>query len=186
MTRSTQVATPIELEAGAIESLRRASSRASHPSVVTVDPGVLRAIASGLAAVTLPWELRTGHVPEERRYVRLLSTPAYEAWVICWPPGTALDLHDHGGSAGAFAVVAGQLDETTVSDGELIGQRYQPGETATFGPAHVHAVANSGEQLATSVHVYSPPLAVMDYYDRSDDGDLVAVLRDPGGWDDAW
>ncbi len=136
--------------------MRRASSQALHPSVVDVEPAVLCAIASGLAAVTIPWEVRT-----------------------------ALDLHDHGGSAGAFTVVAGQLVETTVNDGRVVGQRYQPGETAAFGPAQVHAVANRGQRLATSVHVYSPPLEMMDYYDRSDDRDLVAVLRDPGGWDDA-
>ncbi len=155
------------------------------PPIGVTDPAVLCAIASGLAEVTLPWELRYGDVPAERRFARLLSTPAYEAWVICWPAGTALDLHDHGGSAGAFTVVAGQLDETTVNDGRVVGQRYQPGETASFGPAHVHAVANRGQRLATSIHVYSPPLEMMDYYDRSEDGDLVAVLRDPGGWDDA-
>jgi quercetin dioxygenase-like cupin family protein len=191
MTISTQLSPPIgvtdavELEPNAFEAVRRASSQALHPSVVDVEPAVLCAIASGLAAVTLPWEVRTGEVPEGRRFARLLSTPVYEAWVICWPAGTELDLHDHGGSAGAFTVVAGQLDETTVNDGRVVGQRYQPGETAAFGPAHVHAVANRGQRLATSVHVYSPPLEMMDYYDRSEDGDLVAVLRDPGGWVDA-
>ena len=154
-------------------------------STVGVDADVLCAIASGLAAVTLPWELSTGHSPSERRYARLLSTPEYEAWVICWPAGTILDLHDHGGSAGAFTVVSGQLDETIVIDGRVEHQRYESGQTASFGPALVHAVANRGTGLATSVHVYSPPLEVMDYYDSNDDGDFVAVLRDPGGWDDA-
>ncbi len=133
--------------------------------VVALDPGVLRAIASGLAAVTPSWEVRTGDVPQERQYERLLSTPVYEAWVICWPAGTALDLHDHGGSAGAFTVVAGQLDETTIDDdGELSVHRYEFGETATFGPKLVHGVQNCGALLATSVHVYSPPLDVMNYY----------------------
>jgi hypothetical protein len=47
----------------------------------------------------------------------------------------------------------------------------------------VHAVANREDQLATSVHVYSPPLDVMDYYGPDGNGNLVAVLRDPGGWD---
>jgi quercetin dioxygenase-like cupin family protein len=185
MTIATQLAPPVELEDDPLVALSRASGRALHPSTVSVDPGVLWAIASGLAAVTLPWEVRTGDVPQERRYARLLSTPAYEAWVICWPAGTALDLHDHGGSAGAFTVVSGHLDETTIDDSRVDRQRYEPGQTASFGPAHVHAVANRGDGLATSVHVYSPPLEVMDYYDSNDDGDLVAVLRDPGGWDDA-
>jgi hypothetical protein len=125
-------------------------------------PSQLSAIAAGLAEVTRPWELRTGQVPNERRYERLLSTPVYEAWVICWPAGTGLDLHDHGGSSGAFAVVSGQLDETTVDHGDVHVRHYGPGKTTSFGPEHVHGVANYGELLATSVHVYSPPLDVMD------------------------
>jgi quercetin dioxygenase-like cupin family protein len=185
MTISTQLAPPVGLEADPLDALHRASSLALHPSATSVDSEVLCAIASGLAAVTLPWELSTGDVPSERRYARLLSTPVYEAWVICWPVGTTLDLHDHGGSAGAFTVVSGQLDETTISDGQVEQHRYESGETASFGPALVHAVANRGTGLATSVHVYSPPLEVMDYYDSNEDGDFVAVLRDPGGWDDA-
>jgi Cysteine dioxygenase type I len=125
-------------------------------------PAQLSAIASGLAKVTLPWELRTGEVPTERRYERLLTTPVYEAWVICWPAGTGLDLHDHGGPSGAFAVVSGELDETTVEDGDLHVRHYGPGTSTSFGAEHVHAVANRGELLATSVHVYSSPLDVMD------------------------
>ena len=125
-----------------LDLLSRASSRVLHPSCVTVEPDVLSSIASGLGAVTLPWGLRTGEVPLERRYERLLITPVYEAWVICWPVGTTLDLHDHGGSAGAFTVVAGQLDETAIEDGRVNVHRYQPGETATFRRAS--RVANGG------------------------------------------
>ena len=94
---------------------------------------MLADIASGLAAATEPWEFLTGEVPKDRRYQRLLSTPEYEAWVICWPAGTALDLHDHGGSAGAFTVIAGGLDELTVADGDVSVRRYEAGETASFG-----------------------------------------------------
>ena len=164
-----------EFAGDVVDGLHRASSRALHPSTVMLDAGVLSAIASGLAAVTLPWEQRTGDVPHERRYERLLSTPVYEAWVICWPIGTALDLHDHGGSAGAFTVVAGQLDETTIDHGELTVHRYESGDTATFGPTVVHGVENRGERLATSVHVYSPPLDVMNYYGPDASGRSVVV-----------
>ena len=66
-----------------------------------------------------------GEVPTERRYQRVLATPDYEAWVICWPSGGSLDLHDHGGSAGAFSVVSGELDEATIevtADGNARGR----------------------------------------------------------------
>ena len=181
---STMLASPPELGSDVVDGLQRASSRALHPSTVSLDPGVLSAIVSGLAAVTPPWELRTGDVPQERRYERLLSTPIYEAWVICWPAGTALDLHDHGGSAGAFTVVAGQLDETTIDDdGEPSVHRYESGDTATFGPTLVHGVENRGERLATSVHVYSPPLDVMNYYGPDASG-RDALIRQ--SWCESW
>jgi Cysteine dioxygenase type I len=161
------------------EAWQRVASRSAHPSNSALGDDVLRAIAAGLAEVTVPWEIRTGEVPSERCYERLLVTPAYEAWVICWPAGTALDLHDHGGSVGAFSVVAGRLDEDRVDDGHVSGRRLGPGDTASFGPSCVHAVSNRGDQPATSIHVYSPPLECMDYYDRSDTGEIVVLRRDP-------
>ena len=100
---------------------KQAAVRALHPSCGTVGADVLAAIAAGLASVTVPWELGHDEVPTERRYERVLSTPAYDAWVISWPSGGALDLHDHGGSAGALSVVAGQLDEATVDGNVTVG-----------------------------------------------------------------
>ena len=111
---------------------KQAAVRALHPSRGTVGTDVLAAIAAGLASVTVPWELGHHELPAERRYERVLSTPAYDAWVISWPSGGALDLHDHGGSTGAFSVVAGQLDEATV-DGDVTDVRtYSAGQTTTF------------------------------------------------------
>ena len=143
---------------------------------------VLTAIAAGLAAVTVPCELRDGDQPNERKYARVLSTPAYEAWVIYWPSGGSLDLHDHGGSAGAFSVVSGALDEARVEGGVKSERTLGPGETAGFGPSSVHAIINRGSEMATSVHVYSPPLSSMYYYDHHD-GELVVVAEDAGNWD---
>jgi hypothetical protein len=161
---------------------RRAAVRALHPSRGAVGTDVLAAIAAGLASVTVPWELGHNEVPNERRYERVLSTPAYDAWVICWPSGGALDLHDHGGSAGAFSVVAGQLAEATVDGSVTVERTFSPGETTTFNSTRVHAVFNRGNVVATSVHVYSPPLSSMVYYDVDDEGGLVPAGTDAGGW----
>jgi hypothetical protein len=162
---------------------RRAAGRALHPTGRALDADVLSAIAAGLAAVTVPWELAHGRAPTERRYQRVLATEAYEAWVICWPVGGSLDLHDHGGSAGAFSVVSGHLDEATVAGNDTAVRRYASGETASFASSRVHAVANRGSAVATSVHVYSPPLSSMVYYEHDDAGSLVAVSEDAGSWD---
>lgn len=167
-----------------VDSWRRAAQRALHPATRPVGAEVLSAIASGLAAVTIPWELGHGEVPIGRRYQRVLATTAYDAWVIGWPSGELLELHDHGGSAGAFSVVSGEIDEATVEDGATVIRRFAPGETSGFDSSRVHAVANRGAAIATSVHVYSPPLSSMVYYEHGDDGALIAVAEDLGGWSD--
>jgi Cysteine dioxygenase type I len=161
---------------------KRAAQRALHPTTRAVGADVLAAIASGLAAVTLPWEVGHVEAPTERRYMRVLSTDAYEAWVICWPVGGSLDLHDHGGSAGAFSVVSGELDEATVVGNETVVRSYAAGETASFGSSRVHAVANRSSTATTSVHVYSPPLSSMVYYEHDSDGQLVALTEDAASW----
>jgi mannose-6-phosphate isomerase-like protein (cupin superfamily) len=137
--------------------------------------GLLTAIATGLASVALPWELAaTGKQPAERQFQLLIATDVYDAWLVHWPVGTGLDLHDHGGSAGAFAVVAGDLDEDVVRDGTTVTTRVGPGASVVFGQGHVHAVVNRGSLGATSVHVYSPPLTSMGYYRHDAAGGLVA------------
>src|SRR4051812_34140389 len=72
---------------------------------VSAVPGdALAAIAAGLASAVTGDEL-TLAPGEARSFVRLLATPAYEAWLIAWGSSGALDLHDHGGAAGAVHVV---------------------------------------------------------------------------------
>ena len=166
---------------------KRAAARALHPAGdasdrLAIGDDVLAAIAAGLAAVTVPWELGHREVPTERRYERVLSTAAYEAWVIYWPSGGSLDLHDHGGSTGAFSVVSGQLDEATIELGAKVVRSIAAGETAAFAADEVHAIANRGSAVATSVHVYSPPLSTMVYYEHDDGGALVAIAEDAASW----
>jgi len=147
-----------------------------------LDTEVLAEIARGLAARQTAWESRTGAIPTVRCYERIARTAEYEAWLICWPAGTELELHDHGDSAGAFSVVAGELDETTVVSGDPATRLLHAGDTSSFGPRYVHAVANVTDRPATSVHVYSPPLAFMDFYEQAADGALVTTRHDPGRW----
>jgi hypothetical protein len=157
---------------------RTASSRAVHPSVSGEGDSLVAAVAEGLAAVTVPWELADGESPDERRHELLLSTDVYDAWLIHWPPGTGLVAHDHGGSGGALAVVAGTLDEDTLVDGQAVTTRMGPGESIRFGGGHIHAVMNRGDVSVTSVHVYSPPLRAMGYYRQDADGRLVVERID--------
>src|SRR3954471_14017962 len=51
---------------------------------------------------------------EPRFHARLASGPDWEAWLLTWLPGQSTGLHDHGGSAGAFTVLAGSVDEDLI------------------------------------------------------------------------
>jgi predicted metal-dependent enzyme (double-stranded beta helix superfamily) len=132
-----------------------------------VPPAVLNSIAAGLAAATRSDDLVL-QPGQDRAYSRLLLTDVYEAWLIAWAPGGALDLHDHGGSGGTVVVVDGELRECFTDrdePGPLRTNRIRAGEPLAIGPGRVHGVWNPGPATAISVHVYSPPLTTMTFYD---------------------
>lgn len=119
----------------------------------------------GVLASRLAAAVRRGDRPKlhastgERRWVKLVSTSTYDAWLVAWAPGTGLAAHDHGGATGAFAVVTGSLVNQTVVEGEPVQRRtVNAGGVATVSPTLLHSVRNVDTAPALSVHVYSPPL----------------------------
>lgn len=115
----------------------------------------------------------------ERHYELLDRTADYELWLIQWPQDGGLVLHDHGGSAGAFYVLGGALEEkSTTSAARPLGRRFVlPGVGQKFGLDYVHSVVNPSTALATSVHAYSPPLSSMTFYARSSTGLTVSHVE---------
>ena len=111
-----------------------------------------------------------------------------QVWLLSWLPGQGTPLHDHGNSAGAFAVARGTLTEKVVAG----GGPGRPRETDTvlptgrlrfFGAHHVHQVTNRHDEPAVSVHVYAPRLTVMNTYRVDDDGlVLTGTERDGVDW----
>ena len=150
-------------------------ARAAHPAAANAE-ALLSTIAEGIAAASAPWPDPPAHAAHERGYELLLATPLYDVWLIFWPPGSGLEPHDHGGSSGAFAVVDGILDEERTTDGVTVRRRTGRGGSVRFGPGHIHAVANTTERPATSVHVYAPPLRSMSFY-RTDASRRLVVDR---------
>src|SRR5690242_9462994 len=49
--------------------------------------------------------------PHDRWHVRLLQDERVDVWLISWTTDQGTQMHDHGGSAGAFTVVSGELSE---------------------------------------------------------------------------
>jgi len=113
---------------------------------------------------------------EERWHVRLHCDAQVDVWLISWTTDQGTQLHDHGGSEGAFTVVEGELEELTWSPGGgvLRESTRVTGETVVFGERYVHDVRNVQAGTAVSVHAYSPPLSLMNYYDT--DGDSLVRL----------
>jgi mannose-6-phosphate isomerase-like protein (cupin superfamily) len=142
-----------------------------------VDPA---AIARRLGAA-VHWPGATGE--RDRSWRLVAQTREFDAWLIAWPCGSTAELHDHGGSRGAFLVIEGSLVEATPWRDEegrvaLARREVHSGVTLAFGAGHVHDVQNEAAVPALSLHVYSPPLASMNYYERFGD----RLLPREKGW----
>ena len=112
--------------------------------------------------------------PARRWYARLAVTDDHEVWLLTWLPGQGTDLHDHGGSAGAFIVVSGEITEEIVGlDGSLTRGNYAHGDGHSFGPHHVHRIVNISGRPAVTLHAYGPALRSMTRY-RLAGNELVA------------
>lgn len=131
-------------------SATRSLSHAASP----LSAGALAVMAAGLAADPAT----AAPAGEGRRWQRLVATDAYEAWVIAWPHGTGLALHDHAGSAAGAAMVTGRLRERYLAGATLHTRWWSAGDALALPADHAHEVLSLDGTEAVSVHVYSPPL----------------------------
>ena len=105
--------------------------------------------------------------PAGRAWVRVLDTPAADAWLIAWDRSSRVASHDHGGSHGAVHVLRGTLTESyrvDPNDAATHVRRLRRGTTIVVPDERVHDVANAGARRAFSLHVYSPRLTSMTFY----------------------
>lgn len=124
-------------------------------------PDALSAIAEGIASADPGALLPVG---DTRRWSLAARTEIYEAWVIAWPAGAGLAMHDHDGSTAAVSVVNGRLRErSAAADGAVDLRWLRPGPAVVLPHDHVHEVVNVDDAEVVSVHVYSPPLADLSF-----------------------
>ncbi len=146
------------------------------------------AIATRLAAAPGEWPVAPRFDPVERWYHRLAVTDDHEAWLLTWLPGQGTDLHDHGGSAGAFHVVGGTLTEDTVTvtpgrPPRITARELGEGAGRRFGTRHIHRITNRSNRPAVSIHVYGPALTAMTRYRIAGDGlEVLTVERAGARW----
>jgi predicted metal-dependent enzyme (double-stranded beta helix superfamily) len=130
------------------------------------------------------WARQVQFDADRRWYAKVGEHDGHEAWLLSWLPGQGTDLHDHGDSAGAFAVVSGRLTELTIerSSNGPRSETFQWTRTVVrpFGPGHLHQVTNTSALPAVSLHVYSPSLTRMTRYRLAAHG-LEALGEDRAG-----
>ncbi|MEU4423667.1 cysteine dioxygenase family protein [Actinoplanes sp. NPDC024001] len=127
------------------------------------------AVARAFAAAASRWPVTPRFDPVERWYHRIATAGDHEVWLLTWLPGQETEIHDHGGSAGAFHVYAGTLIEDTVSAGgsgapRITARELGEGAGRRFGGHHVHRISNRSDRPAISIHVYGPALTSMTKY----------------------
>jgi predicted metal-dependent enzyme (double-stranded beta helix superfamily) len=150
------------------------------------------AIAARYAADPSSWPVAPRFRATARWYHRLAQEADHEVWLLTWLPGQGTDLHDHGGSAGAFQVVAGVLAEDSVTQTHVLPSRAAPRVTVRelsegigrrFGTRHIHRITNRSDRPAVSVHVYGPALTSMTRYQIGAGGlDVLGVEKAGTQW----
>ena len=164
-TSTIKVTIPLVFIGYTTDVSRKAASGARASTARVLPTVALAKIAEWwVGKVKEPQQKQLGDDPLRRSGMRLDATKDYEVWLLRWPPGTRVSPHDHGDSAGAFAVMSGELMELRwnepIPESRVIGR----GDTVTIEQGVVHdVVAMSGPSY--SVHVYSPPLKDMSFYD---------------------
>ena len=160
-------------------------------SPASVQPGRLLGarqladVVQRLAASPADWIARVRLNPAGRWYERIHLDDSHEVWVTSWLPGQATGFHDHGGSAGAFAVVWGTLMErrgAAVTTGQVVAKPVGAGGSRAFGPRYIHDVRNAAAAVAVSVHAYSPPLPEMTRYDLTPAGLVKLDTEGAAAW----
>lgn len=171
-----------------------ADRRPSGPAGSPLNPVELLEYARFAAGEVLAGRYLVGYDQTRRWHQRLYRDRRVDLWLISWLPSQGTQLHDHGGSAGAYTVLAGELAEAIYQPGApsrgwsrpvaetgsaLIERRRPSGSGVGFGAHYVHDVRNLSASPAVSVHAYSPPLASMNFYDVDAAGGLVRLASLP-------
>ena len=141
--------------------------------------GELGALAVWLGAREHLWRPHVRHDPQRRHFHRLVDDVHVTVWLISWMPGHDTGFHDHDGSAGAVAVLEGEVAEERLRLLEAPSTAvYGSGGVLAFGPADIHRVRHHGTGPAVTIHAYSPALRRMGAYVADADGRLLRHALD--------
>lgn len=182
MTAPVQTDTDIDVHPELDHPLLHALIR---PERAQWTPRELRDLTATVAAeLTTPLlgVLHYGHT--HRWWARLALTPGVELWLLSWLPGQGTGPHDHGGAAGAFTVLLGELAESyRYPAGPIRGLGHTVGSAIGFGAGRAHDLRNTVGAPAASVHAYSPPLVPTRKYESLFDvpATIPPLIPEPRG-----
>lgn len=137
-----------------------------------LDAAQLVTVLERLADSTPRWRSLARFDASGRWWRRLHGNDNADIWLLTWLAGQGTELHDHGGSSGAFLVVQGELTEVRVLPQPLETRTatIPSGKPVAITPSTVHDVYNAGPAAAISLHAYSPPLSAMSFYAQHPSG----------------
>lgn len=108
--------------------------------------------------------------PEHYKRNMLEEGPAYQALILCWLPGQQSPIHDHTGSSCAVKVLSGVCTEIMyewAEDGSLAAcpaVDYAAPGVRGAQDQDMHIVGNRGGGKLVTLHIYTPPLNLMNIY----------------------
>jgi predicted metal-dependent enzyme (double-stranded beta helix superfamily) len=145
------------------------------PAAESLEPARLLELAHELAGRRDLWGEMVEHDDERRIYVRIHRDAVLDVWLICWSGSQDTGLHDHDLSSGAVCVVDGMLTEDRLVMGEpgIVSSAHAAGAGFCFDSSRIHDVRNGDPGSSVSLHLYSPPLERMGYYEIAADGCLA-------------
>jgi hypothetical protein len=138
-----------------------------HPERPQWTPRELRDLTATVASeLTTPLLDVLGYGHNKRWWTRLALTGGVELWLLSWLPGQGTGPHDHGGAAGSFTVLLGELAESyRYPAGPIRTLGHTVGGSIGFGAGRAHDLRNASGSPAASVHAYSPPLVPTRKYE---------------------
>jgi cysteine dioxygenase len=103
---------------------------------------------------------------------RVFRNELCEALVLCWLPGQRTSIHDHNGSYGAILICEGEMAEEIFALDEAGNVMHAETHTRSAGEVtgtdvpDIHRIGNAddGGQRMITIHVYAPPLRVINTY----------------------
>lgn len=135
----------------------------------------LAALAVALGQEPRFWADLVRHDPDTRYFNQLYRDANLDVWLICWLDAQDTGYHDHELSSGAVHVVEGTLcEDYFYSDAEgwieVRTRERKAGVVFDFDGASIHGLRHAGGPPVTSIHIYSPALWRMGYYEPGEVG----------------